>query len=192
MKDWKDNVYFVLVEPIEAGNIGASARAIKNMGFENLCLVNPASVITEESMRFAYNAHDILESAKTYKTLSEAISDKPIVVGTTRRFGKTRGIIFPVDDGIKKILDSVQNNKVAILFGRENKGLFNEEADECGFLITIPTSDEQPSLNLSQAVLLIAYELSKAGEINLREGCTHDKLFASHKELDFLLDRISH
>lgn len=191
MENWKDNIYFVLVEPIEPGNIGASARAIKNMGFKNLCLVNPASVLTEESMCFAYNAHDVLESAKIYKTLSEAISDKSIVVGTTRRFGKTRGIIFPVEDGIKKIFDSVQNNKVAILFGRENKGLFNEEADECGFLITIPTSEEHPSLNLSQAVLLIAYELSKAGDIDLKEGCTHDKLLANHNELDLLLDRIS-
>ncbi len=192
MENWKDNIYFVLVEPIEPGNIGASARAIKNMGFKNLCLINPISVITKESMLFAYNAHDILESAKIYKNLSDALSDKSIIVGTTRRFGKTRGIIFPVDEGIKRISDSVQTNKVAILFGRENKGLFNEEADECGYLITIPTSDEHPSLNLAQAVLLIAYELSKAGDIYLKKGCTDDKLFASHKELDFLLDRISH
>ncbi|OGL50875.1 MAG: hypothetical protein A3C43_12290 [Candidatus Schekmanbacteria bacterium RIFCSPHIGHO2_02_FULL_38_11] len=191
MESWKDNIYFILVEPIEPGNIGASARAIKNMGFKNLCLVNPPFLMTKEAKLFAYNALDILESAKIHKSLSDAISDKSIILGTTRRLGKARGIIFPVNEGINKIFDVINNNKVAILFGRENKGLLNEEIDECGFLLTIPTSKEHRSLNLSQAVLLVAYELSKAGDTDKNEGCTHDKLLVNHKKLDFLLDRIS-
>jgi len=164
MKFWKENIYFVLVEPREPGNIGASARAIKNMGFKNLCLVNPQSEIGDEARLLAYNALDVLESAKSYNKLTDALRDKSIVVGTTRRSGKSRGLILPVEEGVKRVFDIARDNKVAILFGREDKGLFNVEVEECGFLITIPTSEEQPSLNLSQAVLIIAYELSKAGE----------------------------
>jgi TrmH family RNA methyltransferase len=163
VKDWKDNVYFTLVEPKESGNIGASARAIKNMGFGNLCLVKPSAEISDEARRFAHNAGDILEAAPMYATLQEAISDKSVVIGTARRLGKRRGVILPADMGAAHACACAQHNKVAILFGREDRGLFNREVDECGVLITIPAAKEQPSLNLSHAVLIIAYELLKAG-----------------------------
>lgn len=165
MDDWKQNVYFVLVEPKEPGNIGASARAIKNMGFKNLCLVNPPAEMPEEGRWFARNAHDVLDSAEVHDSFEEAIRDKAVIVGTTRRTGKRRGVIFPVEKGASKIRDIALNNKVAILFGRETSGLYNDEVDECGFMIKIPSSKLQPSLNLSQAVLIIAYELSKFGEV---------------------------
>ena len=159
---WKDNVHFVLVEPKEPGNIGSSARAIKNMGFRNLCLVNPPAEMTHEGRWFARNAHDVLDSADIYSSFEEAIADKSVIVGTTRRTGKRRGLIFPVEQGARKIYDiTASGNKVAILFGRETRGLFNEEVEECGFMLKIPSSRIQPSLNLSHAVLIIAYELSK-------------------------------
>jgi len=162
MKEWKDNICFVLVEPKEPGNIGASARAMKNMGFLDLCLVNPPPQMTEEGRWFARNAHDVLDSAKICTTFEESIRDKSIIVGTTRRIGKRRGLIFPVEQGVRRIFDIASGgNKIAILFGREARGLFNEEVEECGFMLTIPSSKIQPSLNLSQAVLITAYELSK-------------------------------
>lgn len=157
---WHNNVYFVLVEPKEPGNIGSSARALKNMGFKNLCLVNPCE-INQETQWLACNATDIIDSAVIYNGLDEAIKDKSLVVGTTRRIGKKRGLIRYVSDSVSIIKDFAIKNKVAILFGREDKGLLNEEIEKCGFLITIPTSQEQPSLNLSQTVLIIAYELFK-------------------------------
>ncbi|MBI5849095.1 MAG: RNA methyltransferase [Nitrospirae bacterium] len=163
MENWKDNVSFVLVEPKESGNIGASARAIKNMGFMNLCMVNPPSQLTDEARWFACNALDVLESARSYPDFKSAIRDKAIVVGTSRRTGKRRGMILPVEQGAGKIIERAKAGKVAILFGREAKGLLNEEVDECGLLLTIPTSKEHRSLNLSQAVLIVAYELLKAG-----------------------------
>jgi TrmH family RNA methyltransferase len=165
MNSWKQNVYFVLVEPGEPGNIGASARAIKNMGFTNLCLVNPSAAMPEEERWLARNAHDVLDSAKVNASVHEAIRDKAVVVGTTRRIGKRRGIILPVEKGTARIREVAAHNKVAILFGREARGLYNDEVDECGFMIRIPSSEIQPSLNLSQAVLIIAYELSKYWEI---------------------------
>ncbi len=164
VKDWKDNVCFILVEPKEPGNIGASARAMKNMGFKELCLVNPPDTMSEEGRWFARNAHDVLDSAKVYRSLAEAIKDKALVVGTTRRKGRRRGVILPVEKGVSRVCDVAANNKVAILFGREARGLFNEEVEECGFMLTIPSSNLQPSLNLAHAVLITAYELSKCGQ----------------------------
>lgn len=199
MEDWKDNIYFILVEPKEAGNIGASARAIKNMGFKNLCLVNPIKRILkeegswkmpDEARWLAHNALDILEKAEIYSSLTDAIKDKSIIAGTTCRMGKRRGVILPVENGVDKLAEIAGANKVAILFGREDKGLYNEEIEECGFLITIPTSSEQPSLNLAQAVLIVAYELSKAGvKCGKKEG--HDIYLSNHNELSSFYLRVA-
>jgi TrmH family RNA methyltransferase len=163
MKNWKDNIYFILVEPKEPGNIGAAARAIKNMDFRNLCLVNPSSFQTDEARLFAHGATDILKSVKVFPSLKEAIGDKHYVAGTTRRRRRNGGVFTPVEQGTHRLFEVAQNSKVAVLFGREDKGLFNSEIEECGFLMTVPASREQPSLNLAQAVLIIAYEISKAG-----------------------------
>lgn len=161
MKNWKDNISFILVEPNEPGNIGASARAMKNMGFKNLELVKPRRFLTGEARRMACNAVDLLEGAKIRSSFKDAIKDKGLIIGTTRRLGKRRGLILPLKDGIKKTVTFAKKNKVAILFGREDKGLSNEEVGECGFLITIPADPSSPSLNLAQSVLLVAYELSQ-------------------------------
>jgi TrmH family RNA methyltransferase len=199
MNTWKQNVYFVLVEPGEHGNIGASARAIKNMGFRNLCLVKPPAGMSEEGRRFTRNANDVLDSAEVYASVDEAIRDKAVVVGTTRRVGKRRGAILPVEKGTARIREVAENNKVAILFGRETRGLYNEEVDECGFMIRIQSSELQPSLNLSQAVLIIAYELSKYWEIPGKPPGTGrrrkydnqpDAAFKAHGELAALYKRI--
>jgi TrmH family RNA methyltransferase len=150
MKNWSNNLFFVLVEPKESGNIGASARAIKNMGFRNLCLVNPPPALTDEARWLACNALDVLNAAESYPDVKSAIGDKSIVVGTSRRTGKRRGVILPVEQGAKIIVERALTGSVAILFGREDRGLLNEEVDECGLLMTIPTSREHRSLNLAQ------------------------------------------
>ncbi len=199
MKDWKDNVYFILVEPKEAGNIGASARAIKNMGFKNLCLVKPThhalqeggnGGLPDEARWLAHNALDVLEKAEIHDSLTEAIKDKSLIVGTTRRIGKKRGVILPVESGVDSLAEIAIANKVAILFGREDKGLYNEEIEDCGFLMTIPASSKQPSLNLAQAVLIIAYELSKAGFKRQKKESKEIPLI-SHNELSSFYARAS-
>lgn len=194
MKKWKDNVYFVLVEPREAGNVGSSARAIKNMGFKNLCLVNPKSPMSDEARWFAHNALDVLEAMKVYDNLTDAISDKSLVVGTTRRKGKRRGTVLPVEDGSARLFDTALDKKIAILFGREDRGLFNEEVEECDLLLTIPTGKEQPSLNLAQAVMIFAYELSKADGKKKTGKDTNKKelpYLVEHGDLTFLYSRVS-
>ena len=161
MNPWKNNIFFTLVEPREPGNIGASARALKNMGFRNMQLVNPGAYLTDESRDRACTAEDILENAVVFTDIWESLKDKHLVVGTSRRRGKNRGHFLPFDEGIQKIRETSENNKVAIIFGRENSGLTNEESNRCGFILTIPTDVEHPSINLAQSVILTAYELNK-------------------------------
>lgn len=160
MADWKDNISFVLIEPKEAGNIGAAARAIKNTGFKNLELVRPKKFLTDEARRMAYNSIDVLEKAKVCSSFEDAIKDKCLIVGTTRRIGRQRGLILPLKEGAKRIISVAKRNRVALLFGREDRGLNNREVEECGFMVTIPTDMSSPSMNLAQSVLLVAYEVS--------------------------------
>jgi TrmH family RNA methyltransferase len=158
---WKDNISFILVEPRESANIGASARAMKNMGFRTLSLVRPAE-LDDEARWLAHNSLDVLDSAKQYEKLSDAISGQSLVVAVARRTGKKRGMVLPLEHGAQKVYEIARDNKVAFLFGREDRGLYNEEVNECGLLLTIPADKEHPSLNLSHAVMVVAYELSRA------------------------------
>ena len=195
MPSWKDNVSFVLVEPRESANIGASARAVKNMGFRNLCLVK-APEINDEARWLAHNALDVLEAAKPYATLKDAIDDQSFVVAVARRTGKRRGMVLPLDQGAQKVYDIASDNKVALLFGREDRGLYNEEVNESGLLLTITADREHPSLNLSHAVMVVAYELSRAQyredavqDVPLKSQRRHGSQ-VSHGELAALYERM--
>jgi TrmH family RNA methyltransferase len=169
----KSNVSFILVEPREGGNVGAAARAIKNMGFTRLELVAPCDFTTTEATAFAHGAQDVLDSAKVYGSFDEAVGGKSLVVGISRRAGKTRGLIPSLAEAAAKIALYAEENDTAIVFGREDKGLYNTEVSRCGFLASIPTSEAHPSLNLAQAVLLVAYELSRQGADETRRGAGH-------------------
>ena len=196
MPSWKDNVSFVLVEPRESANVGSSARAVKNMGFRTLCLVR-APEISDEARWLAHNSLDVLEAAKRYSSLTDAIDDKSFVVAVARRTGKRRGMVLPLDQGVQKVYDIASDNKVALLFGREDRGLYNEEVNECGLLLTIPADREHPSLNLSHAVMVVAYELSRAQyrqdavrHAPLKPKRKHGSQ-ASHGELASLYERMT-
>jgi TrmH family RNA methyltransferase len=132
----------------------------------------------------ACDAIDILENAKIHSSFKEAIKDKTIIIGTTRRLGRQRGLIFSLRDSIKRIITIAKKNRIALLFGREDRGLLNQEVGKCGFLITIPSYKSSPSLNLAQSVLLVAYELSEG-----TFGVSTSKL-VKHKELDVLYSHI--
>jgi TrmH family RNA methyltransferase len=161
MKAWSENISFILVGPTEPGNIGAAARAIKNMGFRKLELVAPVPYLTEEARAMACQAKDVLERAKVYRTFRSAIAGKSLVVGTTRRLGSRRGIIMDVREAARRIVGMAQSSRVGILFGNEHNGLTNRELEECGLVLTIPSDRSFPSLNLAQSVMIVAYELSR-------------------------------
>lgn len=189
MNSWKDNIHFILIEPQEPGNIGAAARAMKNMGFRKLELVNPVPFYTKEAKWMSCQAYDMVKKAKVYKTFEEAINGKSLIIGTTRRRGKRRGIILPLRDSLKRIIAAAKKNKIAILFGRERNGLLNREVDACGFMITIPSEPEAASLNLSQSVMLVAYELAqKTYKAETPEFIRHEKLNALYKRFEYLLN----
>lgn len=155
------NCTFILVEPAVPENIGAAARALKVMGFHNLRLVNPADHLSDESRWLAHASGDVLESAKVFSSLSDAIVNLDLVIGTT---AKKRSVKFdyyrPEDivDVIKSKSGAVE--KVGVVFGREESGLTNEELHLCDLLSTIPMANTYPSLNLAQSVMLYAYMLS--------------------------------
>jgi len=155
------NITFLLVEPKSAGNVGAAARAINNMGFKNLGLVNSQAHLEKEAEIFACSGEAILKKVRSFPEIREAIADAALVAGTSRRKGKKRGKFLDFEEGIKLIKKTAKKNKVVIVFGREDSGLSNEETEACSFLMTIPTGKKSSSLNLAQAVMLTAYELAR-------------------------------
>ncbi len=183
----KNNIYYVLVEPKEGGNVGASARAVKNMGFRNLILVGPCGYLTDEAYRFAHGAVDVLEGAAVYGSFSGALSDKSIVIGMSRRFGNTRGLHMPVAECAKYAFDMANTAKVAVVFGREDNGLLNEEIAACGMLSFIPSSGSQPSLNLAQAVMVMAYEIARQYGQTASAAPSHELI--NNRELNLLYER---
>ena len=159
-----ENITVVLHEPHIPENIGAAARAICNMGISNLVVVNPKNYDLERIQKMAtVAAVEIVENIKIYNTLQEALSEFNWVVGTTARTGSHRQTIRDPRQLAEELVDISQNNKIAILFGPEDKGLANRELGYCHTAVTIPTG-KCTSLNLAQAVMVICYEIFVAGK----------------------------
>jgi tRNA/rRNA methyltransferase len=154
-----DNIRVVLVEPQHAGNIGAVARAMKNMALNRLVLVNPVDHLVLEARMMAMHALDILQQAQVVHTLRQGIADLGYVVGTTRRLGKSRQAQHTSRSIAPLLLELAASNPVGLVFGREDSGLSNDELARCHELVTIPAHPTFGSLNLAQAVLLVCYEL---------------------------------
>ncbi|MFK7977293.1 MAG: tRNA (cytosine(32)/uridine(32)-2'-O)-methyltransferase TrmJ [Halioglobus sp.] len=153
------NVRIVLVNTSHPGNIGGSARAMKNMGIERLYLVAPRQFPDEQAVWRAASAQDVLENVVITQTLEEAIADCQFVVGTSAR---GRRIPWPLLDP-KRCAQEVNavsgQEQVAILFGREDRGLTNDELKLCNLHVNIPTAEGYSSLNLAMAVQILCYEL---------------------------------
>lgn len=154
------NVRIVLVNTTHPGNIGGVARAMKNMGFGRLVLVAPRKFPHEEADWRAAGAGDVLEQAEVVEDLAEAIADCQLVVGTSAR---GRRIPWPVLNprGCAERVHAAagQDEQVAILFGREDRGLTNEELQACNLHLHIPSHEDYSSLNLAMAVQVVVYEL---------------------------------
>ncbi len=160
-----DNVRVVLVRPQSAGNVGAVARALKNMGIHELCLVEPACVLpASEADAMAVHARDVLQAARAVPSLPAALEGCGLVVGTTCRGGAYRVAARPPRAAAGDIVRAAAANRVALVFGPEDHGLSNEEVRHCQQLLTIPTAAAYASLNLAQAVLLCCYELFLAAQ----------------------------
>ncbi len=155
-------VGIVLCQPQIPENIGGTARAMANMGFGRLSVVNPKSLDMRKIMPLATaGGRHLIESMAVFDTLEEALAEYSYVVGATARMGSHRKAFSPEKLGLELIPISAEN-EIALLFGPEDRGLTNDDLRYCHHLVNIRTADFA-SLNLAQAVLIICYEVTKAG-----------------------------
>lgn len=156
------DIRIVLVRPTHPGNVGATARAMKNMSLRSLYLIAPDNFPSPQATDRAVGADDVLQGAVICPTLDEALKDCHLVIGTSAR---PRYIEWPglePEACARRLVDGAQHGPVALLFGQERTGLLNTELDRCHFLVTIPSDKEFPSLNLACAVQILAYEIYRA------------------------------
>ncbi|MBC7086355.1 MAG: RNA methyltransferase [Methanomethylovorans sp.] len=167
------NFRIVLVEPIYQGNVGSVARVMKNFGFSDLALVNPCP-LEGEARAMASHARDLLENATIAESIEEAVAGANLLVGTTgitgTKFDEHVRIPAHIPRDVKKKFEGYSGT-IALLFGREDKGFTKDELGMMDMILTIPTSQKYPVMNLSHAVAVILYELSdvQAGETPLAD-----------------------
>jgi len=157
------SIRIVLVGTTHPGNIGACARAMKNMGLSDLALVEPMKFPHKDATARASGAVDILENATVVDSLDEAIKDCVFTAGASARSRTINWPCMEPRECAKKLLDKSQAGPVAAVFGPEKYGLTNAQLDLCDTLLTIPTNPDFSSLNLGMAVQILTYELRAAG-----------------------------
>ena len=187
----QNKVRIVLVNTSHPGNIGAAARAMKNMGLADLYLVAPKQYPSPEALSRAAGATDLLDNAVVVDTLEEALADCQLVIGTSAR---ERHIPCPLVDP-RQAVDLVfeEQLETAFVFGREDRGLTNEELQRCHYHVHIPSVENFSSLNLGAAVQVIAYELRMKGLLMADAPVVEPKWdvpAATVEQLDFLLEHL--
>ena len=155
-------VRIVLVGTTHPGNIGAVARAMKNMGINDLALATPRFCPHEEATARASGAEDILANAVVTETLDEALAECHFAVGASARHRAIEWPTYAPRECAERLIEASANGKVAVVMGPEKSGLSNEHLDRCQALLTIPTNPDFSSLNIAMAVQVITYELRLA------------------------------
>jgi TrmH family RNA methyltransferase len=160
-----EHVIIVLVEPQDRVNIAGTIRAMMNTGLRRLRLVNPAEWDEYRIEGIAHGSEIVRERVEFFEAMESAVSDAVEVIGTTARRRAMRHAWEHPRDGVAEVLALAGEGRgpVAVVFGREDIGLTNEQLDRCDRVWTVPTDPERPSLNLAQAALLVCYELWLAG-----------------------------
>ncbi|MEZ6195466.1 MAG: TrmH family RNA methyltransferase [Planctomycetota bacterium] len=153
-----ENVSVVLVEPRGPRNVGSTARAMKNFGVRDLRIVGEFDREHPECREMSVGAHDLLEAARDFATLADALADVGYVLGSTARPRRRRPSLR-ADDAARRVVRAAATERVALVFGREDYGLYKDELGRCHDVVTIETSPDHASLNLSQAVLLLCHEV---------------------------------
>ncbi len=193
-KDFLNRIEIVLVDTQDGANIGSVCRAMKTMGLTNLTLVTKRNYDENRVRTLALHASDLYENAKRADTLEEAIRDSILAVGATRRRGKYRKLSSFSPQQLASHINSLPDGKVSIVFGRESDGLTDDEVMSCSAIVTIPTSDAFPSLNLSQAVQIIAYTLFTQAQIYPQgmTAVTHERVLKAVEEASGHLSAIGY
>ena len=160
------NVVVVLDEPKDVVNVAGVIRVMMNMGLSQLRLVNPDDFDTYRIGGIAHRSEDLTQSAETYDTLPDALSDVVFTVGTSARPRTAQRNYCRPREVAPRIVESSSSGLVALVFGREDRGLTNEGLDLCQTVAIVPTAAEYPSLNLAQACLVLCYEIYLAASEN--------------------------
>ena len=163
-------IRIVLVDTTHPGNVGASARAMKNMGLASLVLVRPAAHPDADATARAAGAADVLGAARIASSVDEAIGDCGLVLGTTARGRSANFRVLDARAGAGEIAAASRRGPVAVLFGGERNGLANEELERCDALLRIPADARYGSLNLAQAVQVVCYEIRMALAADGQDG----------------------
>ncbi|ALO46688.1 RNA methyltransferase [Pseudohongiella spirulinae] len=156
------NIHVVLVNTSHPGNIGAAARALKNMGIPNLRLVDPRDYPSDVAVWRSASATDVLERAEVFPDLQAAVSDCALVIGASARSRKMPWPVLTPRQCANHVVADAGQSKVALVFGREDSGLNNEELQLCHYHVQIPADEAYSSLNLAAAVMVICYEVRLA------------------------------
>lgn len=157
------DIRIVLVAPSHPGNIGAAARAMKNMALSSLVLVRPKQFPHPEATARAAGADDVLGAARVVDSLPEALAGCGFIAATTAREREPNFRVADLRAAAPRIIAESRRSPAAVVFGAERTGLINEELEAAHLLLRIPASEAYPSLNLAMAVQLVAYELYRAG-----------------------------
>jgi tRNA/rRNA methyltransferase len=183
-----DNIHIVLMQPRYPENIGSVARAMRNMGLHHLSVVDPENFDRSRAFKLATHvAADVVENCRIYDDLKEALASCEYVVGTTARLGKHRQVIQTPERLATRLIPISQENRVAILFGPEDRGLSNDDIRLCHALVNIPTADFS-SLNLAQAVMVISYTLFTS---RMEQPAAFTPRLANRHELDGMYEQLS-
>ena len=182
----KGLLHFVLCDTRYPGNIGSTARAMKNFGFANLVLLNPRQRGLLDSLRMAGGAVDVIEKATIVGTLREAGAGVEHAVGFSRRIRDLKKPVVAPEEFRELLNGPWRQRRVALLFGSEKFGLSNAQIQLCERIVTIPTSPDSPSLNLAHAVAILCYELAARLGPRPSEDNFRDIVPMEHRELLYL------
>lgn len=181
------NLHIVMVQTSHPGNIGAAARAMKNMGLNQLSLVAPLQHPSAEASARASGADDILCAARVAPDLGTAVADCRVVIGASARLRSVPWPVLTPREAAELAVSAAASAPVAVVFGRESSGLSNDELDGCTHLVHIPTDPAFSSLNVAMAVQVISYELRLATLAGIaRTGLADDGDSASNAEMEGL------
>ena len=184
-------VQIVLVETSHPGNIGSVARAMKNMGLANLSLINPKKFPHQEATALAGNANDVLDNAKIFSSIQEAVNTSKVIYATSARERTIEWPTLTANDAASEIQELVANEiEVSILFGREDRGLTNDELQLANKHLIIPAHPDYPVLNIAMSTQVVCYELYQAAQKNSVESWQDFPEYTS-EELNNLIDHFN-
>ena len=184
-------VKVILIETTHPGNIGAAARAMKNMGLTELVLVNPHDFPHKKAIFRSASAEDVVSDAQVVTSVDEAIADCQLVIGTSARDRRIPWpMLSPRECGERVAAAVAASQKVGLLFGRESRGLKNEELQKCHYHVNIPTGEAYSSLNLAMAVQVITYEILQGRVDSPDTEAEWDRPFADAAAMEHFFEHL--